>query len=153
VRAIVIYESKYGNTRLVAEKIAEGMNQVSGVQAASADYKDASAKRLGEYEVIVIGSPNHMGGPTSSIRKLIDGMAKESLQNKYGAVFDTYMGAEFEKAVKKMEKQVNEKLPGLRLIAQGLSVKVEAMKGPLSPGETGRAVEFGIAIATSAREK
>ncbi|MCH8864881.1 MAG: flavodoxin family protein [Chloroflexi bacterium] len=29
-KAVIVYESKYGNTRLVAEAIAEGMEAVSG---------------------------------------------------------------------------------------------------------------------------
>ena len=32
-KAIIVYESKYGNTKLVAEAIAQGMNQVSGTEA------------------------------------------------------------------------------------------------------------------------
>ena len=33
-KAIVVYESKYGNTRLAAEVIVEGMNQVGGYEKA-----------------------------------------------------------------------------------------------------------------------
>jgi len=32
-KAIIVYESKYGNSKLAAEKISEGMKQVSGVEA------------------------------------------------------------------------------------------------------------------------
>jgi len=46
------------------------------------------------------------------------------------AVFDIYMGRDFEKAVKKMEKRIGEKAPGLRRIATGLSIKVQGVKGP-----------------------
>ena len=31
-KVIVVYESKYGNTKLVAETIAEGMREIEGVE-------------------------------------------------------------------------------------------------------------------------
>jgi flavodoxin len=145
-RAIIIYESKYGNTRLVAEKIAEGIRQASGVEAEVRELKEVNPEGLTEFDAIVIGSPNHMGNATRSIRKFIDGLAKFGFEGKLAAVFDTYMGKDFEKAVKKMEKQIGEKVPSLSLTAPGLSVRVEGMKGPITEGELPRCQDFGIAI-------
>ncbi|MGB2827257.1 MAG: flavodoxin domain-containing protein [Dehalococcoidales bacterium] len=145
-RAIVIYESKYGNTRLMAEKIAEGIRQASGVEAEVRELKEVNPEGLPEFDAIVIGSPNHMGNATRSIRKFIDELAKFSFEGKLAAVFDTYMGKDFEKAVKKMEKQIGEKAPSLSLAAPGLSVRVEGMKGPITEGELPRCQDFGIKI-------
>ncbi|MCP8309116.1 MAG: hypothetical protein H3Z54_10565 [archaeon] len=64
------------------------------------------------------------------------------------AVFDTYIGKDFEKAVKKMEKQINEKVPELKMIAPGLSIRVQGIKGPVSEGELPKCKEFGNKIAT-----
>jgi len=72
-----------------------------------------------------------MGGPVRGIKKLIDKLGKLDLRAKWAAVFDTYVGGDFEKAVKKMEKRIAEKVPGLKLIASGLSIRVEGMKGPI----------------------
>ena len=66
VKAIVIYESKYGNTRLVAETIAGGMAQVTGTEAVLAEVNDVDLNRIGDFNVIIIGSPNHMGRATKS---------------------------------------------------------------------------------------
>jgi hypothetical protein len=57
------------------------------------------------------------------------------MKAKWVAVFDTYLGGDFEKAVKKMEKRISEKIPGLELIAPGLSIKVGGMEGPIVDGE------------------
>ena len=46
-----------------------------------------------------------------------------------------------------MEKQIGENVPGLKLIAPGLSVKVEGMKGPVAEGELPKCSEFGKKIA------
>ena len=32
-KVIVVYESKYGNTKRVAETIIEGMNEIGGIEA------------------------------------------------------------------------------------------------------------------------
>jgi hypothetical protein len=58
------------------------------------------------------------------------------------------MAKDFEKAVKKMEKQIVEKAPSLTLAAPGLSIRVDGMKGPVSADELSRCKEFGVNIAT-----
>jgi len=147
-KVIVVYESKYGNTKLVAEKIIEGMREVSGVETVLAELKEVDSSQLVGFDAILVGSPNHIGGATRSIKKFIDALGKLNLEGKLAAVFDTYLGGDFEKAVKKMEKQISEKAPGLRLAAPGLSIRVEGMKGPITEGELPKCKEFGVKIAT-----
>jgi hypothetical protein len=78
----------------------------------------------------------------------IDKLGDFPLKGKLFAVFDTYLGNNFEKAVKKMEKNVNEKVPGLNMIAPGLSIRVQGMKGPIVEEELPKCKEFGNKIAT-----
>ena len=66
-------------------------------------------------------------------------------------VFDTYMGGDFEKAMKKMEKQISEQVGGLKPAAPGLSIRVEGMKGPITEEELHKCKEFGIKIANQLR--
>jgi len=147
-KAIVVYESKYGNTKRVAEAIVEGMRKVPGVEAVLNEVKEVELDKLIEFDAILVGSPNHMGSATKGIRKFIDELGKLSPGVKLGAVFDTYIGRDFEKAVKKMEKQIGEKVPGLKLATPGLSIKVEGMKGPISEGELPKGKEFGVKMAS-----
>jgi len=151
-KAIVVYESKYGNTKLVAETIVEGMNQVSGIKATLAELNDVDLTQIDGFDAILVGSPNHMGGATRSIRKFIDKLGKLNLQSKQGAVFDTYLAKDLEKAVKKMERQIGEKVPGLTLVAPGLSIRVDGMKGPITDGELPKCKEFGVKIATQMKK-
>ena len=88
-----------------------------------------------------------MGGATRGIKKFIDKLGKLKLEGKLVAVFDTYAGGEYEKAVKKMEKQLGEKAPRLKIASPGLSIRVEGMRGPLSEGELPKCKEFGTIIA------
>lgn len=146
-KVFVIYDTKYGNTRLVAEEIVEGIREAGEIETALSDVDGVDLKSVAGYDAILIGSPNHWGGPVGSIKKLIDGLGKLDLKARWVAVFDTYMKGNFEKAAKKMEKRVNEKVPGLKLIAPGLSVRVGDMKGPIAGGELPKCREFGRRIA------
>jgi len=148
VKVIVIYESKYGNTKRVAEAIVEGMNEIGGIEASLSELKEVDLDKIPNYDAILIGSPNHMGGHTRGIKGFIDKLGKLQLKGKMFAVFDTYLGKDFEKAVKKMEKQINEKVPRLKQIAPCLSIKVQGMKGPIVEGELPKCREFGKKIAT-----
>jgi len=47
-----------------------------------------------------------------------------------------------------MEKRIGEKVPVLKLITPGLSIKVNGMEGPIVEGELPKCVDFGEKIAT-----
>jgi len=137
----------FGNTKIIAESIIEGVRGVSGVEAVLSELKKVDLNQIIEGDAVLVGSPNHMGGATRSIRKFIDKLGKLNLEGKLAAVFDTYMGKDFEKATKKMEKQISEKAPGLKLAAPGLSIRVEGYYGPIAEGELPKCKEFGTKIA------
>jgi flavodoxin len=144
--AIVIYESMFGNTKHAAEAIIEGMKG-AGVEASLSTPKELDPNQLSGFDAIIIGSPNHMGGATSGIKKFIDKLGKLKLAGKLVAVFDTYVAGEYEKAMKKMEKQIGNKAPGLKLASPGLSIRVEGVRGPIEEGELSKCKEFGTIIA------
>ena len=148
MKVFVVYDTKYGNTKIVAEEILEGLREVEGVETAISDVEKVDLGRVANSEAILIGTPNHMGGPAWTIRKFIDKLGKVDLKADWAAVFDTYLGGDFEKAVKKMEKRIREKIPRLKLVSPGLSVRVEGMKGPIAEGELPKCREFGKKIAT-----
>ena len=53
------------------------------------------------------------------------------------------MKKDFEKKVKKMEKQISKKMPDLKKPTSGLSIKVEGMKGPITEEDLPKCKEFG----------
>jgi len=147
MKAIVIYDSKYGNTKIVAEKIVEGISEAGEVDATLNRISKVDIKKIPDYDIILVGSPNHMGRPTRSVKKFIDGLKKLEMKEKYIAIFDTYMGGDFEKAVMKMKSMIKEKVPGSKPEILGLSIKVQKMKGPIEVGELSKCKEFGYKIA------
>ena len=57
MRVLVIYESMYGNTHLIAEAIAEGMGLADAVQVLPVS--EATRSMLDQIDLIVVGGPTH----------------------------------------------------------------------------------------------
>ena len=60
MRALVAYESIYGNTHLVAEAIARGLRSACPVQVAS--MADARYENVHRYDLVVVDGPTHAHG-------------------------------------------------------------------------------------------
>ena len=145
VRVFVFYDSKYGNTKLAAEKIAEGMRTIGGVDAEVGYIKKVNVEQVVGYDAILLGAPNHMGRPSRSMKQFINRLAALDLRAKNVAVFGTYSGRarSIDRSVKKLVKTVEEKLPNLRLLSHTLSVRVNGVKGPIMEGELPKCIDFG----------
>jgi hypothetical protein len=61
MRALVVYESMFGNTRLVAEAVADGMS--SGVDVEVVEVA-AAPTSFDDVELVVVGGPTHALGMT-----------------------------------------------------------------------------------------
>ena len=151
VGVIIAYDTKYGNTQLVAEEIAKGMRDV-GVEAAVTNIREVDLEVLADYDVILVGAPVHFGAPSRAVMKFIDKMAGLGFKGKKGAVFDTYLKTDLQKGVKPMEARMAERVRGLELIVPGLSIQVSGMKGPVTEGELPKCLDFGRRLATLVKE-
>lgn len=144
----IYYDSKYGNTKLVAEKIAEGL-QSRGETVTLGHVHDMRLEGAVCSDAIVLGAPNHMAQPSRAMKRFIDYLATADLKATKVAVFGTYSGRvrPVDRAVKKLEGIVQTKLPSLKLVLPGLSVRVNGVKGPVVADELPKCIEFGTAIA------
>jgi len=149
VRVFVVYDTKYGNTKLAAESILKGSREIEGIEAEIGYVKEVDVGKVVDYDVIVLGGPNHMGRPSRTMKKFVDKLAEVDLKASAVAVFGTYAGRvrEADRAVKKMEKLVTKKVPSLNLISPSLSVRVNGVTGPIVEGELPKCVAFGKKIA------
>jgi len=86
--ALVIYYSRSGNTKKMAESIVEGMKN-EGLNAVLKDVKDVKVNELLEYQAIVMGSPTYYGTMAAEIKKLLDESVQfhGKLEGKVGAAF------------------------------------------------------------------
>jgi flavodoxin len=152
VSVLIAYDTKYGNTKHAAEAIAQGIQAAREVKATVVNIKDMDMKAVPTFDAFLVGSPIHFGGPTGTFKGFIERLGKLKLQGKRVAVFDTYIGDQFEKAMNKMEEHIRKKAPSLTLITPGLSVKVAEMKGPIADGELPKCPEFGKRFAAQLRK-
>ena len=150
----VAYDSKYGNTKRTAEAIAEGMRDAMGVEASVRSVKEVDAEDIAGYDALVLGAPNHMAKPSRTIMKFVDRLARVDLKAKYVAVFGTYSGRvrDPDRAVRKMERSLEKKLPRINLISPSLSVIVHGVTGPLFEGELSRCRDFGRRMANQLKQ-
>lgn len=90
MKAIVIYYSRGGSTKALAEVFAEGIKK-EGVEAEVKDVKDVSCDELLKYDAIIIGSPTYYGTMAAPLKKLLDDSVKfhGKLDGKVGAAFST----------------------------------------------------------------
>jgi hypothetical protein len=63
MRALVVYESMFGNTHTVAEHIADGMGTV--LEAHVVPVHDASSTEVAAADLVVVGGPTHIHGMSS----------------------------------------------------------------------------------------
>ena len=149
MKVLIVYDSKYGNTEKVAKLIAEGISSTEGNEVIVNHVKDVNLKEESSYDLLIIGSPNHFGKHIGSVKKFINKLPKSQLKANAYTVFDTYITADFEKAVKKMEEQISEVIPDLTQASSGLSIKIEGTgpsKGPIVNQELPKCKEFGIRL-------
>jgi len=154
VKVLIAYDTKYGNTQRVAELIADGL-KAAGSEAFVENMKKVNVDEAAGFDAILIGSPNHMGRPTRTFKKFVGKLQKANLKDKALAAFDTYVGqkdeqeiihpggGEFQKALRRMEAHLKDKVPHLKLISPGLSIAVGGMKGPILDADLPNCKEFG----------
>jgi flavodoxin len=142
-RAAIVYESKFGNTARVAETIKEALKGAGVSEVVSENVSSADVNKVVTFDAILIGSPNHLGGPTRRVRKFIRSLAAFDLSGKRLAFFDTYIGGDFGKAISKMQNELKVRNPSAVVVSPGLSIRVEGMKGPLADEELAKGSDFG----------
>jgi NAD(P)H dehydrogenase (quinone) len=86
---LITYHSRGGNTRNMAELIAEGAQSVAGVNVAVKSVGEIQAQELLRYDGIVVGSPTYYGLPAATIKKLLDDSVAfhGQLEGKVGGAF------------------------------------------------------------------
>ena len=147
MKVLIVFDTKHGNTQRVADLIADGIKSVEGNETEVVNVKDFDLSGDKTYDLILIGSPNHVGSHVKNIKKFIKNLSSANVKASSFAAFDTYMSKDFEKAVKKMEKQISENFPNSTMALHGLSIKVGGMKGPIVEEDLSKCKEYGINLA------
>jgi hypothetical protein len=171
MQAVVTFESVYGNTRAIADAVAEGLRDACEVTVGSYDQLDSA--KVAAAELVVVGAPTHMHGlPTSLSRRMAakaseeDGVAldpsanaepgirswlsEQSGDGRAAAAFDTRADkspALTGSAARGIGKRLRRR--GFELAADPESFFVDDAEGPLAEGELDRARDWGRALVSS----
>ena len=91
MQVLVLYFSKGGNTKKLAQKIAEGVAQVDGVKALLKHTKDVSKDDFVASDGLIAGSPVYFGVMAAELKKVFDDFVgvRKKMEGKVGAAFTT----------------------------------------------------------------
>jgi Multimeric flavodoxin WrbA len=89
MKIAIVYYSKTGNTKKVAELIAEGANTNENVEAKCISIEEVDKEFLMEAKTVIFGSPTIYGTYSWQIKQWLDSARSVKLGGKLGAVFAT----------------------------------------------------------------
>jgi flavodoxin len=176
MRALVVYESMFGNTRTIAEAIADGTGSLCMVE--TVEVSGAPAVIGDDIDLLIVGGPTHQFGMSREasrsdaarradralvsrgvgIREWLAGVDRTA--PVMATAFDTRMSEPrwlrlFGSAAGRIEKRL--KRLGFTVGLPAEHFHVTGMQGPLLDGEIQRAREWGkqvaMAITSSAKER
>jgi len=174
MRALVVYESMYGNTHTVASNIADGLRATHEVTLVPV--ADATAELVASADLLVAGAPTHMHGlPRAATRRMAADRAGKTASDLWvdpavlgpglrdwlhgigaghalAAAFDTRVNGvplftgRASRSIGRLLKR-----HGYRLIVEPESFLVGG-QNTLLEGEASRARSWGAALGTAARD-
>ena len=91
MQVLVLYYPKGGNTRRLAESIAEGVSRVDGVQVVLRHTREVTRDDFINSAGIIAGSPVYFGSMAAELKKVFDDFVsvRRQMENKVGAAFAT----------------------------------------------------------------
>ena len=86
---LIIYYSRSGNTKEMAESIAKGVKKVKGMEVKVKTVQEVRVEELLDVDGVVFGSPTYYGSMASEVKKFIDDSVRfhGKLEGKVGGAF------------------------------------------------------------------
>lgn len=160
MRAMVVYDSVYGNTERVAHAVGEAVARGLGPSEEIETHRvtDVDPRRLGDLDILIVGAPTHAFRPSRATREFLKRIPAGGLAGVRVAAFDTRISADdmdvpifpflvklFGYAAKPIADGLKRKGGDLALPPEGFYV--EDAEGPLGEGELERAAAWASGMA------
>ncbi len=157
MKALIVYDSVYGNTEKIARAIAGAITPSDGVKVLRAG--EATPSELESIDLLIVGSPTQKGRPTPAIREFLSRIPANALKNVGVTSFDTRFQAKDKGvgirilvgvlgyAAGRIADSLKDK--GGHLAAPPVGFIVEDTEGPLKEGELERAAGWAKGIIES----
>ena len=81
MKGIVIYDTSYGNTRIIAETISDTLKE-SGIEADTLYAKDVKKLSTKDYDFLIIGSPTKFGTMSFTVKGFLGKVKSKEWMNK-----------------------------------------------------------------------
>lgn len=88
-RALVLYCSRFGNTRRVAAALARGLRQNLQLDVDCLSTEELPPEQLEGYDFVAVGGPTEMFSASRSMKDYLDQIPPALLRGKRGFAFDT----------------------------------------------------------------
>ena len=148
MNSLVVYYSRFGNTKQVAEAIAEVLSSKGSARVL--DMRSLSVSDLKDLDLLVAGVPTHRMNLPDDVRVLLRRFPRRILRSTYLAAFDTSYKMsrwlEHFTAARKLMSRLR-RLGGKRIVRPETFHVVES-QGPLYEGEVERAKAWASSIVT-----
>ncbi len=159
MRAMVVYDSMYGNTGKIAEAIGRALGSEASVKVVRAS--EAKPDHLAGVTLLIVGSPTQKFRPTGATSQFLKGIPQNGLKGVKVAAFDTrFQESEIEKirilaffvsifgyAAKPIADRLQKKGGELAVPPEGFYVG--DTEGPLLEGELDRAADWAKQIVAT----
>jgi len=159
MKTLVMYDSEFGNTEIVANAIGEVLGTKGEVEVLRVS--NVPSEAVVGMDLLVVGSPTQQFKPTGATSTFLKGIPKNSLKGTKVAAFDTRLTIEeieettvlgffvriFGYAAKPIGDALKKK--GGELVIPPEGFLVQGMKGPLVEGELERAETWAREIITT----
>jgi len=132
-KAIVVYDSRFGNTEKIARALALGIEK-QGVNVDCRKVDEVDVAELVEYDFLAVGGPTHIASMSEPMKGFLEDLKKVDISDKIGFCFDTRNRSRFNRfdlnsAAKRIEKKM--KKMKVKMIKPRESAIVEGREGPL----------------------
>ena len=88
-KAIIIYETRTGSTKSLAEAIREGM-KLSGLETTLKTTNEVELLELANYEGVVLGAPTYHKDMIGTMKTFLFKLEQANLKGKIGAAFGAW---------------------------------------------------------------
>ena len=161
MKALVVYDTFFGNTQQIAEAIGAALAEALGAEAEVHTLRvtDVQPEHLAGVGLLIVGSPTRGGRPSPAMSAWLKALPAHSLTGVRVAAFDNHMSLEgapgllrvLVKLLGYADTRIANKLQkkGGMLTPLTEGFRVVASKGPLKEGELARAAEWAEQIAAA----
>jgi flavodoxin len=136
MNALVLYDSKFGNTERIAEAVALALQEALPTRLTAVDGVEDCSEALVGVDLLVVGGPTHAHGMSEPLRDPLRCLGDRSLLGMRAACFDTRVhGPRLAtgSAAVRLERLLRHR--GAWVVVPPQSFLVQGREGPLDDGE------------------